>query len=496
MNNRDEGQSTQGVIAIRMLWVFGLLVAILTLDVLLARTAPGVSPFLIATPAVLAIAWFGGVWPGLLATAMSVAAVYFARPGPHDLGPHGGSAGLNGLIFITVGIALTFSGDWIRRERLQARRTTRNLLEREAHLQSILDTVPDAMIVIDTRGIVQSFSAAAERQFGWTGPEVIGRNVDMLMPSPYRQAHDGYLGRYLSTGERRIIGIGRIVVGERRDGSTFPMELAVGEMRVGERRFFTGFIRDLSERQQSETRLQELQTELVHVSRLTAMGEMASALAHELNQPLSAIANYLRGSQRLLDKGNPEDLPRLREALDKAADQALRAGEVIRRLRDFVGRGETERQVESLSKLIEEASALALVGARELGVRTSFQFDAAVDSVVADRVQIQQVLINLMRNALDAMRDSPRRELTVSTQDRGDDMATILIADTGSGISDDVRDVLFQPFMTTKKEGMGVGLSICRTIVESHGGTIWADRNPAGGAVFGFTVPILDGGVE
>src|SRR6185437_12721305 len=152
-------------------------------------------------------------------------------------------------------------------------------------------------------------------------------------PSPYREQHDGYLARYLATGERRIIGIGRVVVGQRSDGSRFPMELSVGEIRVAERRFFTGFVRDLTERQETEARLQELQSELVHVSRLTAMGEMASALAHELNQPLSAIANYLRGSRRLLEKGDPADLPRLAEALEKAGDQALRAGDVIHRLR-------------------------------------------------------------------------------------------------------------------------------------------------------------------
>src|SRR6185437_9467868 len=210
---------------------------------------------------------------------------------------------------------------------------SRELREREAHLQSILDTIPDAVVVIDERGLVQSFSAAAERLFGWSAPEVIGRNVNMLMPSPYREAHDSYLARYMRTGERRIIGIGRVVVGLRRDGSTFPMELSVGEIKVASHRFFTGFVRDLTERQQTEARLQELQSELVHVSRLTAMGEMASALAHELNQPLSAIANYLRGSRRLLEKGDPADLPRLAEALDRAGDQALRAGDVIHRLR-------------------------------------------------------------------------------------------------------------------------------------------------------------------
>ncbi len=207
-------------------------------------------------------------------------------------------------------------------------------------LQSILDTVPDAIILIDDAGVIQSFSAAAERMFGKSAAEVLGQNVSRLMPSPYCEAHDGYIARYLATGERRIIGLGRVVAGRRQDGSTFPMELAVGEVRLNERRLFTGFIRDLTERQRTETRLQELQEELVRVSRLLAMGEMASALAHELNQPLSAVANYLAGSRRLLERNLTEDRPRLIAALDKAVEQTLRAGEVIRRLRDFMSRGD------------------------------------------------------------------------------------------------------------------------------------------------------------
>src|SRR5205807_9145462 len=194
------------------------------------------------------------------------------------------------------------------------------------------------------QGIMQYFSTAAERLFGHTSREAIGKNIKSLMPSPYRESHDGYLGRYLRTGERRIIGIGRIVVGERKDGSTFPMELAVGEMKSGNERFFTGFIRDLTERQKTEARLQELQSELVHISRLTAMGEMASALAHELNQPLSAIANYMKGSRRLLENASDESVATVRDAMDKAAAQAMRAGDIIRRLRDFVARGESERR--------------------------------------------------------------------------------------------------------------------------------------------------------
>ena len=343
------------------------------------------------------------------------------------------------------------------------------------------------MVVITERGIMQSFSHAAERLFGWTAGEVIGKNVMMLMPEPYREQHDGYLDRYLTTGERRIIGMGRVVVGERKDGSTFPMELAVGEMISGDQRFFTGFVRDLSERQQTEQRLQELQSELVHISRLTAMGEMASALAHELNQPLSAMANYLKGSLRLLDADAiPRD--RLRDAIHKAGDQALRAGDIIRRLRDFVARGEAERRVESLPKLIEEASALALVGAKEHGVRVLFRFSPKIDLVLADKVQIQQVVLNLIRNAIEAMDEAKRKVLEIRLDPAADDYALVTVADTGSGISPDIADQLFQPFVTTKRTGMGVGLSISRTIIEAHGGRIWVEPNPGGGTRFCFTL--------
>ncbi len=458
---------------------------------LLSPFVPDDAIFLYFLPPVLISAGIGGLGPGLLATTLSIVAVLFVMHEPATLSR---SALVNGTAFALIAIGVSWGGELLHRSRRRANLMTRDALAREAHLQSILDTVPEAMIVIDERGIMQSFSSAAERLFGLRAADALGQNVDILMPSPYRENHDGYMQRYLTTGERRIIGIGRVVVGQRKDGSTFPMELAVGEMKSGDRRFFTGFIRDLTERQMTEARLQELQSELVHISRLTAMGEMASTLAHELNQPLSAISNYLKGSRRLLEGNSDERSATMRDALEKAADQAMRAGQIIRRLRDFVSRGESERRVESVTKLVEEASALSLVGVKDRGIRVQFQFDPTVDLVFADRVQIQQVLLNLIRNSMDAMETSKTRDLVVTIAPADNGHVQISVADTGSGIAPEIAEQLFQPFITTKRQGMGVGLSISRTIVESHGGKIWVEPNPAGGTIFHFTLAVVTEG--
>jgi len=354
-------------------------------------------------------------------------------------------------------------------------------------LRSILETVPDAMVVIDHHGTIQQFSKAAERLFGWRAADVCGQNVRMLMPSPYREQHDDYLHRYLSTGERRIIGIGRVVVGQRQNGSTFPMELSVGEVNIGERRLFTGFVRDLTERQQTRARLQELQDELLHVSRLRSMGQMAAALAHELNQPLTATSNYVAAAQRILNAASP-DFDHLRKALRLAADQAQRSGDIIRRLRSYAARGDTTRRPEPLGALVEEAAALAMVGMGDRYVNVKYTLDADLPPVIADRVQVQQVLLNLIRNAIEAMEHSTVRELTVGTA-VWDCMVAVSVADTGSGIPPSIEAQLFQPFVTTKRDGMGIGLSVCRAIVEAHGGRLWSEANPGGGTVFRFTLP-------
>ena len=371
------------------------------------------------------------------------------------------------------------------------------LVEREARLRSILETAPDAIIVIDERGIVESYSTAAERLFGFLAAEVVGRNVSMLMPAPYRERHDGYLENYRRTGERRIIGIGRVVVGQRKDGTTFPMELSVGEVVANGRRLFTGFIRDLTERQLNENRMQELQAELLHMSRLSDVGQMASAIAHEINQPLTAVLNYVQAARRILEDADLNVPPKANDAMDKAVAQAARASDIIRNLRSFIQKGESDRRIEDLNKVVGEAIALGLVGVRETGISVHLELSGEPLLVFVDKVQIQQVVFNLVRNSIEAMTEAgPPRRLRVVTrlcsESADGQMVEVVVEDSGPGLAPEIRSQLFQPFMTTKEKGMGLGLSICHSIVESHGGRIGVEPNIDRGVSFRFTIPLAD----
>ena len=370
------------------------------------------------------------------------------------------------------------------------------VVRREHHLRSILATVPDAMIVMNETGIISSFSAAAELMFGYSQAEMIGRNVKVLMPGAHSIEHDGYLRAYRSTGIRKIIGNVRRDDAVRKNGDVFPIELAVGEASIAGERIFTGFIRDVTVRKEAERKLKELQSELVHVSRVSAMGTMASTLAHEINQPLTAIANYLETTRAMIgDDGNPL-LGEIAEALDLAAAQSLRAGHIVRRLRAFVDGGDAGFRVERLDALVEEATSRGLLGAHEAGVQVTMTIAAGLDRVMVDRIQIQQVLVNLIRNAIQSMKHSCVKHLTISTAPDRDGWVKVTVSDTGPGIDPEIRDRLFQAFATTKEDGMGLGLSICRTIIEAHGGKIWADAVASGGTAFHFCVPLAGDGHE
>jgi two-component system sensor kinase FixL len=351
-----------------------------------------------------------------------------------------------------------------------------DLQHREALLRSILATVPDALVVIDREGAIQSFSAAAEHQFGFGSEEVRGISIGTLMPSPH--------WANISTGERDSVGIGAVVAGQRKDGSTFPIEIAIGEVYLSGAQLFTVFVRDLTKQQDRERRLNELQAELVHTSRLTELGQMVLALAHEVTQPLTAMASYLSAARRLLTAGDQQGAQR---AIERIAEQGDRARQIIRNLRDHARKREMEKRPECVLTIIEEASALARLGAAE-SLSLTIRVDGDATVAIVDRIQIQQVLLNLIRNAAEAMAGSAQRELSI-TAARVADMVEISVADSGPGLPESVRARLFQPFVTTKRDGMGVGLSVCRTIVEVHGGELRAEDGVGGGTVFRLTVP-------
>ena len=357
----------------------------------------------------------------------------------------------------------------------------------DALFLALINTAIDGIMVIDEQAILQVYSPACERLFGYKPEEVLGRNVDMLMPEPYHSQHDAYLERYKSTGVPHIIGIGREVVGRRKDGSTFPMYLSVGEGTLNKHRIFVGIVSDISETRARDKHIRELQGELLHVTRMTAMGEMTSALAHELNQPLTAMLNYTSAARHMAGSfGEPG--VKLLDVLNRAIDQAERAGLIIRRLRNFIEKREPNRAPEDINKAVEDAVELGMAGHRDTGVKLHLNLQRPLRTALVDKVQIQQILVNLIRNAVEAMSKSDKRDLTIATRQSGDEIE-IAISDTGTGLPEEIVSRLFHPFVTTKERGMGMGLSICRTIAEAHGGKLSLDSNTKKGATFVLRLP-------
>jgi two-component system sensor kinase FixL len=352
-------------------------------------------------------------------------------------------------------------------------------------LQALLDAAVDAIIIIDHRGIMRVANRAAELMFGHGQQELLGQNVSMLMAETERREHDGYVARYILTGEARVIGRGREVTAVRRDGSTFPAQLSVGVVAGAEPPRFAGFVHDLTEERALDAEVRRSQERLAQVARYAALGEMAAGLSHELNQPLAAIATYAQACDRLL-AGPRTEVAAVQDALRQISGQALRAGEIIRRLRQLVSERRTEHRPEDLNDVVHEAAALAAHDLRTQRVRLHFELAAGLPPVRIDRVQIQQVLLNLMRNAMEALGDLPaaRRGITLRTC-ATEDRVEVQVRDEGPGIDPAVAQSMFDPFFTTKEEGTGLGLAISRTIARAHHGTLgFRPREPHGAEFF------------
>jgi two-component system sensor kinase FixL len=394
-----------------------------------------------------------------------------------------------GNLVRTVGVIL----DITEREEREAA-----LRRREAQLRTVLETVPDAMVVINESGLILQFSTAAEALWGYRAAEVIGQSYAMLSPADARELNEAALQRFVETGEG-IIGEVLTGTGETADGRRFPLEARAGVAQSDGQTLLTVFVRDLSDRIAAEERLGELNLEIAHVSRQSAMSELAADLAHELNQPLSATSNFLAAARMLIERGEPAE--RVSELLRTAIEQTQRAGEIIRRLRAFMARGEVEMRVESVERTVRDAVDLILVGTSQFNTRVNYQLDPKARFILADRIQVQQVLVNLLRNAMEALRGSGRtdRQITISSCKYPDQMVEIAVTDSGPGLPEHVLETLFSRFTTTKGSGggMGIGLSISKRIIEAHGGTLSAGNQPGGGASFRFTLPAVEeGGVE
>jgi two-component system sensor kinase FixL len=359
-----------------------------------------------------------------------------------------------------------------------------------AESQAILDTAVDGIVIIDEKGIIQTFNQAAEDLFGYPPEAVIGKSINMLMTSTDASHHNQYLKNYLATGNAKIIGIGRELVALTATGERVPIYLAVSDIRLEGRRRFAGIVRNLTEQYAAREALASQREKLAHVGRLSTMGEMTASIAHEINQPLTAISMYAQASLKLLER--PGSTDKIRDALDKLNTQSLRAGAVIERIQRFARAQETTRELLEINDLVVDLLKLAGSDARMHNIELILELADDLPTLFADPVQIQQVILNLIRNGIDAMNEigcRNGRTIVLETRLIDEETVEVAVSDQGPGVADDQADLLFTPFHTTKREGMGMGLSICRSIISEHGGELTYRNNPQSGATFYFTLP-------
>jgi two-component system sensor kinase FixL len=363
----------------------------------------------------------------------------------------------------------------------------------DAQLASVLDTAADGIIIIDERGMVLTYNKACERLFGYTAVEMLGRNVKAIMPPEHARGHDQYVGNYVDSGHRKIIGIGREVVAQHRDGTKIPVHLSVGEAVTSAGRQFIGILRDLRARNESEKRLKQLQANLVRMARVSAVDEMGAALAHELNQPLTALMLYLQAVERSCAKqgaASPIPAPIL-AILEKAVHEAERAGSIIQRMRQFIEKRDPVRRRVDLNPLVEDALELTILGSPP-GTRIVRELAEDLPQVLVDPVQVQQVVVNLVRNALEAIKGCETQIVRVATRQTSTGVA-MSVLDSGPGIKPESMTQLFKAFSSSKSQGLGLGLAISKSIAQTHGGELEVDPGGHGrGACFTLLLPLHD----
>jgi two-component system sensor kinase FixL len=336
-----------------------------------------------------------------------------------------------------------------------------------------MDAAVDAIIIIDEHGEIQRFSRAAESMFGYDADEVIGRNVRMLMPEPHRSQHDGYLQRYARTGEARVIGKGREESGRRSNGEVFPMQLSIGEIHQDDGRQYVGIIRDLGEVRAAQEQVRELEDQLLHADRLVILGELTAGIAHEINQPLTAIAAYADAGRKIIDRrtGAEDTQHDIHSICERIAEQSRRAAEVVARLRKLVRSGSVSKGRYDINQIIRNTLLLFEFETKRTGSELQFVPLDPAASLYLDEIQIQQVVVNLVKNSLD-------------------ETIRVSVTDNGPGVPERYRSRLFDSFFTTKPKGVGLGLSICKTIAGAHGGHLRYSATPDGGSRFTLILPL------